>query len=47
MNIAHPEQPPSGQFSTPGSKKARYTISWVLPSNRSASLSSPLGPTNR
>ena len=47
MNIAHPEHPPSGQFSTPGSKKARYTISWVLPSNRSVNDCSPSGPTNR
>src|SRR5436305_1839599 len=35
----------SGQPTTPGSKKARYTISCRRPSNRSSRLAFPLGPS--
>ena len=36
----------SGQPDTPGSKNARYTISWRRPSNRSSRLALPFGPSN-
>src|SRR5262245_40900306 len=42
----HPGHACSGQPYTPGSKNARYTISWRRPSNRSSRLAFPFGPSN-
>src|SRR6202034_922088 len=44
--MEHPRQACSGQPKTPGSKKARYTINCLRPSNRSSRLTLPLGPSN-
>src|SRR5262245_9108442 len=44
--MEQPRQACSGQPNTPGSKKARYTISCLRPSNRSSRLTLPLGPSN-
>src|SRR5215469_13462760 len=41
-----PRQACSGQPNTPGSKKARYTINCLRPSNRSSRLTLPFGPSN-
>src|ERR1700728_1130065 len=44
--MEHPRQACSGQPKTPGSKKARYTINCLRPSNRSSRLTFPWGPSN-
>src|ERR1700728_4007055 len=44
--MEHPRRACSGQPKTPGSKKARYTINCLRPSNRSSRLTLPLGPSN-
>ncbi|SKU85295.1 Uncharacterised protein [Mycobacteroides abscessus subsp. abscessus] len=42
-----PIHPCSGQSPVPGSMKARYTMSWRRPWNRSSRLTAPSGPSNR
>src|SRR4030095_241864 len=44
--MEQPTQACSGQPTTPGSKKARYTISCRRLSKRSSRLALPLGPSN-
>src|SRR5215469_14254367 len=44
--IEHPRQACSGQPNTPGSKKARYRINCLRPSNKSDKPTLPLGPSN-